>query len=54
MLASRVESPHETGSAVAALSRELRTVLDVALAGVAVAADPVDELRVLRDRKRAG
>lgn len=51
-LAARVESPHETGAAVAALSRELRTVLDVALAGVAVAADPVDELRVLRDRKR--
>jgi len=36
----------------AALAKELRVTMDVALAGVVVAADPVDELRARRDRTR--
>ncbi len=38
----------------AALAKELRVTMDAALAGVTVAADPVDELRTRRDSKRAG
>lgn len=38
----------------AALVKELRSTMDAALAGVKVAADPVDELRSRRDRKFAG
>ena len=36
----------------AAMARELRATMDQALAGVKVAADPVDELRLRRDRVR--
>lgn len=38
----------------AALVKELRSTMDAAMAGVKVAADPVDELRARRDRKYAG
>jgi len=38
----------------AALAKELRVTMDAALAGVMVAADPVDELRSRRDAKRVG
>ena len=38
----------------AALVKELRATMDVALAGAVSAADPVDELRARRDRLRAG
>jgi len=38
----------------AALAKELRVTMDAALAGVTVAADPVDELRSRRDAKRTG
>jgi hypothetical protein len=51
-LAYRVASPHETGAAVAALAKQLTASLAVALAGVAPAADPLDEIRARRDRKR--
>jgi endogenous inhibitor of DNA gyrase (YacG/DUF329 family) len=43
----------ETGSSYAALSKELRAALVVAVAGAEQAADPIDELRKQRDRKRA-
>ena len=36
----------------AAMAKELRATMDQALAGVKVAADPVDELRLRRDRVR--
>lgn len=44
----------ETGSAYAALVREMRATLAAATAGAAVADDPVDELRRRRERRRAG
>lgn len=50
-LARRIASPHETGSAVASLSKELQAVVRVALARVSND-DPLDELRRRRDRKR--
>lgn len=54
-LAGRLDRPgSDTGSSVAALSKEFRAVMDAAMAGVGVAADPLDELRARRDRKRAG
>jgi len=52
-LAYRVASPHETGAAVAALARELSVSMTKALAGVDRAADPLDEIRARRDRKRS-
>jgi len=52
-LAYRVASPHETGAAVASLYKQFREAMAEALAGVAVAADPLDEIRARRDRKRA-
>jgi len=51
-LAYRVASPHETGAAVASLYKQFREAMAEALAGVAVAADPLDEIRARRDRKR--
>jgi len=51
-LAYRVASPHETGAAVASLARELGATMAAALAGVAQTADPLDEIRARRDRKR--
>jgi len=51
-LAYRVASPHETGAAVASLARELGATMTKALGGVAPVADPLDEIRARRDRKR--
>lgn len=45
------EQDRDTGSGVAAVSRELRAARDAALADVSVEADPIDELRRRRDRK---
>ena len=53
-LATRIDSGADTGSAVAALSKELRAVMDAALADAETAADPLDELRARRERKFAG
>ncbi len=50
-LARRVASPFESAAAVAALARELGASMAAALAGVADAADPLDEIRACRDRK---
>lgn len=53
-LAERMVNRSETGSAVASLSKELRATMVEALKGTAQEADPIDELRARRDRKRAG
>lgn len=52
-LARRIGSRRETGAATSALARELPRQLAAALAGVADAADPLDEIRARRDRKRS-
>jgi hypothetical protein len=52
-LARRIGSPFETGSAVAAMSRQLQAVMTEALK-FAAAEDPLDELRKRRDAKRVG
>lgn len=51
VLAARMGSPVETGSAVAALSRELSGLVAAAVRSAPVS-DPLDELRRRRDRKR--
>lgn len=55
ILAGRVGSPHETGAAVAALSKQLQALVDAALASV-TRADQMDEVTRRRDEKlrRAG
>lgn len=53
LLAHRVASRRETGSATAALAKQLHLTMTEALGGVAKAADPLDEIRARRDRKRA-
>jgi hypothetical protein len=50
-LARSMSSGLHTGSALAALSKELRAVMDEALKGASAVADPVDEVRDRRDRK---
>lgn len=50
-LAGRIVSPASSGASVATLSRELRAVMAAAMEGVAVAADPLDELQRRRDAK---
>ena len=53
-IAVRMEtSTTDTGAGLAAMSRELRAVLAQALADTEVEADPIDELRARRDRKRS-
>lgn len=51
LLAARLGSPADTGSATAALSKELRAVVAAALAAAPAAADPVDELRARRNAR---
>jgi len=52
LLAGRIAGRRETGSATAALAKQLHLTMTEALGGVAVAADPLDEIRARRDRKR--
>jgi len=52
LLAHRVASRRETGSATAALAKQLHLTMTEALGGVAKAADPLDEIRARRDAKR--
>lgn len=53
LLADRLESgSFDTGSAAAAVSKELRAVMAEALGDVEEDADPVDELRRRREAKR--
>lgn len=53
-LAGRIDAGDDSGGGVAALSRELREVMAHAVTGAAIPGDPLDELRVRRDGKRAG
>ena len=53
-LAARIDAGSDTGSAVAALSKELRAVMDAALADAPKAADKLDELSERRKRKASG
>lgn len=50
-LAQHMASPFDTGSARAAVSRELRAVMDAALADAPKAADALDELASRRQQK---
>lgn len=50
-LAQRIGNPFDTGSAVASLSKELRAVMDAALADAPKAADALDELAGRRQQK---
>lgn len=54
-LARRIDhaSAAETGSAFAALTKELRAAMTAAMAGAEQAADGIDELRAHVERKRA-
>lgn len=53
-LARRIDSagPLETGSAFAALTKELRAALAAAVAGAEQEDDPVDQVRKQRERKQ--
>jgi hypothetical protein len=51
LLAGRLCGPLETGGGVAALSKELREVMAVAVASAVAGADPLDELRRRREAK---
>jgi hypothetical protein len=53
-LAERMGSAFDTGSAIAALSRELRAVMAEALSGGEKAGDSLDELAARRVKKAAG
>jgi hypothetical protein len=55
-LASRLDggSSFDTGSALAAVSRELRSVMELALRDATTVADPLDEFTARRERKAAG
>ena len=52
-LAGRMDS-EISGSALAQMHKVLQALMDRAMEGVGVAADPVDELRARRDRLRSG
>src|SRR5688500_13133780 len=48
LLAGRIGAPFDTGSAVAAVSKELRAVMAKALEDAQPVADPLDQLRARR------
>lgn len=52
-LARRLDANVDTGSAMAAVARELRTLIVEVLGNQPQAADPIDELRARRDRRPA-
>lgn len=52
-LARRLDANLDTGSAMAAVARELRTLIVEVLGNQPQAADPIDELRARRDRRPA-
>lgn len=54
LLARRLDQAGDTGSAVAALSRQHLAALEAALEGAEPAGDPVDELRHRRERRLSG
>ena len=52
-LAASLDSPNESGSAKAALARQLAATMELALAGVKRGSDSVDELAGRRATRRA-
>lgn len=54
LLARRLDEGGDTGSAIAALSRQHLAALEAALEDVKVEGDPVDELRHRRERRLSG
>lgn len=52
LLASRIDSAQDTGSALAALNKEWRATLAQATDGVKMAASPLDELKARREARR--
>lgn len=54
VLARRLDYGRDTGAALASVAKQLEATLSSATKGVALAADPLDELRARRDRKRTG
>jgi hypothetical protein len=53
-LARRLDnSDRETGQGLSSLAKQFQSMLEAATAGAHVEADPIDELRRARDRKRA-
>lgn len=52
VLARRIDQNTDNGSGMASLVRELRATLQAALANASGVADPVDQLRTMRDAKR--
>lgn len=54
VLARRLDHGRDTGAAMASVAKQLEATLSSATKGVAFAADPLDELRARRDRKRSG
>ena len=53
-LAEKLAAGRDTGSAMAAVSREFRSVMDEAMRGAMIETDELDELAARRDSKRAG
>lgn len=53
VIARKLDDGSDSGSAIAALAKQLASTMDLALAGVRVADDPLDELAVRRAH-RAG
>lgn len=52
-LALRLDAAVDTGSAMAAVARELRSILTEMLGLAIDAADPIDELKAARERRRS-
>lgn len=53
-LAVRMDGGEDVGSSMAAVAKELRSILEVLAAQAPQAADPVTKLRVVRDESRRG
>lgn len=54
VLAARLDAGTDPGSAMAAMSKELRAAMTELMRSAPAAADPVDELRQRRKRRIAG
>lgn len=54
VLAARVDAATDSGAALAAVAKELRTTLAEVLRQAPGVADPVDELRARRERRLRG
>lgn len=52
-LACRIDEGRDTGAGLASLMKQLHATMETALAGADEEADPIDELRAWRDRKRS-